>query len=194
MKPTETMALGAFQRTYGGKRGFAHHLQSLALLRFGYFRRYQVIDWTKVDRLVFVCKGNICRSPYAHAKVIASGFPATSFGLMAQPGAPANRTAILHAGFRRISLQRHKATPLYANKLRMGDLIVCMEPPQAAAVAAFEQQANLQITLLGLWSRPRRPWLVDPYGLDDGYWITCLDIIDSAVERMLQLINRRDGP
>jgi hypothetical protein len=40
------------------------------------------------------------------------------------------------------------------------------------------------MTLLGLWARPRRPWLSDPYGTGNDYWQTCLDIIDNAIENI----------
>ena len=173
---------------YCGKRAFAHHLAALALLRFGFLQNYQAVDWARAERLVFVCKGNICRSAYAHARVAARGFPAASFGIAARSGAPADEKAIFHAGERGLSLAVHETMSFRDFVQRSGDMIVCMEPSHAAAVASGLSEIGLQVTLLGLWSRPLRPLLADPFGADDCYWRTCLDIIDSAVDRILALI------
>jgi protein-tyrosine phosphatase len=141
-----------------------------------------------VERLVFVCKGNICRSAYAHAKVVATGFPSFSCGMTAQAGTPADPKAAFLAIERNVSLTRHRATQFSAFVARKGDLIVCMEPWQAKTVEASLANRGTPVTLLGLWSRPPRPWLFDPYGLQDCYWSTCFDLIDCGIEQMLRLI------
>jgi len=174
---------------YGGKRALISHLRSLTILKFGGLWRYQRINWSRVRRLVFICKGNICRSPYARARVAAAGFPSASCGLSAGHGLPANPKAVLIAAERNISLVDHRTTAFSTFIPNCGDLVVCMEPWQAAAVESALAGQNIQVTLLGLWARPRRPILHDPYGLGDGYWRTCLSIIDDAVDRILQIIN-----
>jgi protein-tyrosine-phosphatase len=179
---------------YGGKRAFVCHLRTLALLRLGRLRRYREVNWPQVERLVFVCKGNICRSAYAQAKAGFGGFPAASFGIEATPGAAADDSAIAYAEARMISLRTHRTTSLQSYRARPGDLLVCMEPSHAALVGRIFARQGLQITLLGLWSQPRRPWLFDPYGACRGYWNTALDIIDSGVEHITGLIKRsREG-
>lgn len=180
---------------YGGKRGFLCHLAATVHMRFGYFREYQTVDWSRVERFVFVCKGNICRSAYAEARAVAAGFPAASFGIAARPDASADETAINHAAARRISLSSHRTIALQAFEHQRGDLLVCMEPPQAKIVASRFAESRPQVTLLGLWAGSRRPWLFDPYGSGDAYWRICLDTVDSAIEQMLAQIGphgRRD--
>jgi protein-tyrosine phosphatase len=174
---------------YAGKRALIAHLKSLAILKFGGLWRYQRTDWSGVERLVFICKGNICRSPYAHARAAAAGFPSVSCGLSAQPGLPANPKAILMGAERNISLVDHRTTAFSAYIPNCGDLLICMEPWQAAVVDAALTGRNIQVTLLGLWAKPRRPILPDPYSLGDGYWRTCLSIMDDAVDRILRLAN-----
>jgi protein-tyrosine phosphatase len=174
---------------YAGKRALIAHLRSLAILKFGGLWRYQRVNWPKVQRLVFICKGNICRSPYAHARVAAAGFPSASCGLSAGSGLPANPKAVLIAAERNISLVDHRTTAFSAFIPNRGDLLICMEPWQVAVVESTLTDQNIQVTLLGLWAQPRRPILPDPYGLGDGYWRTCLNIIDNAVDRILQLVN-----
>ena len=179
---------------YGGKRGLVCHLRALALMRLGCLRRYRAVNWPQVERLVFVCKGNICRSAYAQAKAASDGFPAASFGIEATPGAAADDSAIAYAEARKISLRTHRTTSLPSYCARLGDLLVCMEPAHAVLVGKIFARQGLQITLLGLWSQPRRPWLFDPYGACRGYWGTALDIIDSGVEHITGLIKHsREG-
>ena len=70
-----------------------------------------------------------------------------------------------------------------------GDVFLCMEPSQAYALRKYiKDYHNQQVTLLGLWSTQRRPYLQDPYGLSDKYWDTCLDIIDSALENIAHML------
>jgi protein-tyrosine phosphatase len=179
-----------FHDHYGGRRGFLCHLGATVHMRFGYFRQYQAVDWSRVERLVFVCKGNICRSAYAEARAVAAGFPAASFGVAALPDASADETVINHAAVRGISLLSHRTTVLQAFTHQRGDLLVCMEPPQAAIVAIRFAESRPRVTLLGLWTGSRRPWLFDPYGSSDAYRRTCLNTVDSGIEQMLAQIGR----
>lgn len=177
---------------YGGRRALLRHLASAFQMRLGGFREYQAIDWLEVRRLVFVCKGNICRSAYAEARASLS-FPAVSFGIEASSDAAADASAISHAAARHVSLSAHRTTSLKAFAHRPGDLLVCMEPPQAKIVVKHFAGCAPQVTLLGLWTRPARPWLFDPYGSADGYWRTCLDTIDSGIDQMLTILRKHQG-
>src|SRR5437588_1134030 len=49
----------------------------------GRHRQFKQIRWDRVARVVFVCHGNICRSPYAEGRAVSFGLPAASFGLSA---------------------------------------------------------------------------------------------------------------
>jgi protein-tyrosine phosphatase len=179
----------SLRRRYGGKRAFVHHLRSLALLKLGKLRCYTEVDWLRVERVVFVCKGNICRSPYAQAKASSAGITSISCGLYAQAGVPADPKAVLIAARRKISLIDHRASCFREFSAGRGDLIICMEPSQAAAVKKVLMNRNAQVTLLGLWAHPCRPYLHDPYSSEDGYWESCFSIVDSAVERIVHLLN-----
>jgi protein-tyrosine phosphatase len=174
---------------YGGRRALIAHLRSLAVLKFGGLRRYQKVDWSRVQRFIFVCKGNICRSAYAHARAAAAGFPSASCGLYAGSGRPADPKAVLIAAEYDISLADHRTMAFSAFTPNRGDLLICMEPWQAAAVEAVLADQDVQVTLLGLWAQSRRPSIHDPYGSADGYWRTCLSIINDAIDQILRLAN-----
>ena len=78
-----------------------------------------------------------------------------------------------------------------------GDLMVAMEPYQLMVLHTEHDFPLGALTLLGLWSRPRRPYLHDPYGLESNYFETCYDIIDHGVAtlvRRMQIPRAGDDP
>ena len=173
------------QVRYGSARGLARLL--LSRLSAHRLKRYRDVDWSKVERLVFVCTGNICRSPYAERKAAAAGFPSVSIALRGSSGEPAFPAAQRAAAAAGIDLGAHRSTAAADADLKPGDLLVAMEPWQASALERLEIG---QVTLLGLWSTPERPHLHDPHGLSDDYFRTCFRLIDSAVAAMLARLGR----
>ena len=165
---------------FGSYRGLARlmlaHLESVA----GRFSGYQQIRWEKVKRVVFVCHGNICRSPYAERRAATYGLSVASFGLSADAGMPADPTACRIAARREIELAPHRAHDIKDFGFRRGDLLAAMEPRQVRELGRAPP-IPCQLTLLGLWGRPRRPHIHDPHRLGEGYWEQCFDVIDSAV-------------
>lgn len=167
---------------YGRKIGLLKLVLANILDHFGVFSMYKNIRWEKGRRLVFICQGNICRSAYAEARATQFMMPSASAGIKAIENGSANPDAIRFAARRSIDLSRHRTTSLSMFKQRDGDIFVCMEPSQALLIRKMVGKDNAQqVTLLGLWSDNRRPYLQDPYGLSEGYWNTCLNIIDSAI-------------
>ncbi len=182
-----------WERRFAGKRGLALHLLALLQTRAPRWRRLCAIEWSAVERFVFVCTGNICRSPYAAAQAQALGLPAVSSGLEAARDAEANETAAAEAARRGIALAGHRTRPLQDLRLTAADLIVCMEPPHCRRIRGLMPEPPGQITLLGLWSRPQRPWIFDPYGISGEYWQSCFDVIDDGVGRIAAAWRERRG-
>lgn len=150
-----------------------------------------------VQRLVFICSGNICRSPYAEEKTKASGFPAISFGLCAGRDDVPPRAAVAAASARGVDISRHRSRPLAPGELRPSDLILLMEPSMQAET--IEMIGNgARVVPLGLWPRFNRPrpYIPDPYGLPEPVFAFCYALIDLAVEAIVEEIgpgmSRRD--
>ena len=175
-------ALDSLHARYGRRAGWLRHHLAAALNRLGAFQPLTRVPWRKVKRIVFVCQGNICRSAYAEARARSQGLRTASFGLGAREGDEANRTALARAAARGVDLRPHRASVM--PETLPGDLLVAMEPAQAARLTKLTQAP---VTLLGLWADPPRPHLEDPYGLSDAYFDTCFGVIDSAVARLGQL-------
>jgi protein-tyrosine phosphatase len=170
----------------GGKR-FALHFGTHSLLgRIGLYRRFRRIEWTEVDRLVFVCSGNICRSPYAAELARSKGFEVASFGVRTQTGAPADPVAVRVAAKRGVDLRGHQSTCQQEFMPRRGDLLIGMEPLHLRPIGHFAA-GGAQLTLAGLWTRVCAPYLPDPYGLGEH----CFDFVFELIEESIANIGDR---
>lgn len=168
------------QARYGTGRGWVRLRLSQACRLRGDYARFERIEWSRVSRCVFVCRGNICRSPYAEQRALRLGLRVSSFGLRAVAGGQADPHATAAADRRGIDLRPHAASCVEAFVPQPGDLLIAMEPEQARQLAARFPEP-VQVTLLGLWSRPRRPHLHDPKDLCDRYFDTAFAVIDDAL-------------
>lgn len=174
------------QARFGTARGLVRlWLSQLDSIR-GRFRRFERVEWRRVRRLVFVCAGNICRSPYAEWRAREAGFPTASIGMSGIGGQPADPQALASARLLGLDLGAHVSTNIDEFAPEPGDLLVALEPRQAQALSSrFAADPGVQVTLLGLWSRPRRAHLYDPHTLSPAYFRTCFELIDGAVATLL---------
>jgi protein-tyrosine phosphatase len=180
-------------RDYGRKSGWLRHQLAVFRLLAGRFGRFEQIDWNGVKRVVFVCKGNICRSAYAEAKARELGLETASFGLDARDGVGADPQMTEVAGQRGLDLTPHRAQSLRRFVMQAGDLLVALEPNQADTLIMNLKNSGVaaQVTLLGLYDHPRRPHVEDPFGLTPEYFDTCCGIIDRAVGQIQTRLQQR---
>ena len=148
--------------------------------------RYGAVEWSRVRRLHFVCKGNVCRSAFGDALTRSQALAATSSGVHAGDGVPADAVAVRIAAARGVTLDDHRTTPFRDADIAAGDLLVAMEPWHARAVSARAAAVGAQVTLLGLWAPLPDAFVDDPYGRDDATFHHCFAIIEVALERMCQ--------
>ena len=179
---------------FGGRRPTLLHYGSVAWDRVGGFWMYRKINWARVNRLVFVCKGNICRSPYAEMRAKGCGIEVVSMGLAAKSGTLANLDAIKNAAVRGIDLELHRAKQQKDICIETGDLLVGMEPWHASVLQRMAKKAGAQTTLLGLWTNSPRPYIHDPYGHAEAYFQTCFSVIDEAVESLIKRMRSACAP
>lgn len=173
-----------WRNRYGGKRAWLRHSAWRAAYGARLLDRFRYVRWDRVTRLVFVCKGNVCRSAYAHHRALQMGVPADSFGLDVGNASAADPRAIINAQTRGVELRQHAPKPIGRHEFRPGDLLSAMEPGQAIFLA--KRFTHLQITLTGIWASETRPYLHDPFGHGDLYFQTCFSLIDSAVDRFIR--------
>ena len=138
--------------------------------------------------MVFVCKGNICRSAYAEAVAKSLGIESISCGIDTVDGKPADDDAIRIASIRGIDLTHHKTKKISSVSFQTGDLFVVMELNQAKHLERRLGE-NYMFTLLGLWGRPITPYINDPYGKPRLYFENCFNYIENSI----YAINKKIG-
>lgn len=179
----------AFIRKYGCRKGFCRYYESLLEYKLDYRKHLKDINWSKVSKLVFVCNGNICRSPYAEAKAKLLGLKANSVGLNADNNSSCDPRAIKIAQLHGVNLKSHCSRHFDTLSIGFGDLLIGMEAWHAKKLKSLTNGFGSQITLLGLWANRPRPHIEDPYGLPDDYFNTCFSVMDSAIENILHIID-----
>jgi len=172
---------------FGSRRGFFRHYQYSLQNKLGRYRSYKDIDWGRVERLVFVCKGNICRSAFAEAVAKSEGLNAISCGIDTIENAPANERAMSVAQKFGYNLVDHKTTPIQQLTFSQTDLLVAMEPPQGKFLEEHLGR-RYPCTLLGLWFIPSRPYIHDPYDRSLIYFENCFHCIEESVYKIVSFI------
>lgn len=178
-----------FAEHYGSRKGFVLTWYHRLLYRAGYYRQYRQVDWGSIDRLVFVCKGNVCRSAFAEVVARANGLNAGSCGIEAGVDVPAYDGAVAAAARSGFSLAEHRTTPLRSMDLRDNDLLVAMEPGQAEYLEQVYGGRHMY-TLLGIWGGALNPHLHDPFGASDAYFDSCFTNIEDSVDEIIKKISR----
>lgn len=132
-------------------------------------------------RILFVCSGNICRSPFAEALARdmdgRAGVEYASAGTIALSGNPAAATGIAVATDLGVDMTSHRATHLTAEVLADSDLVYAMEDEHVATVLALDPGARVE--LLSLEGAP----LPDPYGGDRLDYAASYSLIADAVQQ-----------
>ncbi|MCK5665078.1 MAG: hypothetical protein KAI17_16425 [Thiotrichaceae bacterium] len=149
----------------------------------GFYNQYNIVDWSKVSRLVFVCKGNICRSPYAEMRSKQLGINAISIGLLTKEGSSANAGALKNALYRDIDLEAHRARIYESIAFSNRDLVICMEPWHVKLFKEVDS-SGCQIALLGLLCSHKKIIISDPYGKPDVFFDNCFQAIDDALNNV----------
>ena len=165
---------------YGSRRGFTFTQWHRILYYTGYYNQYRRIKWGHVERLVFVCKGNICRSPFAELVARSEGINSISCGIDTVDGLQANDKAIEAATRKGEDLGLHKTRTIDSLAMRKGDLFVVMEPWQGAYLESLYGN-RVDCTLLGIWNFPVFPYIHDPYGSTSSYFDRCFEQVKRSV-------------
>jgi len=173
---------------FGTRRGFIETMKYRILYRFGIYNEYKHVNFQEIERLVFVCKGNICRSAFAEVVARQLNFEATSYGIDTVNGKSANEMAIRVAAGKGFDLSGHKTKSINTIELKHGDLLIAMEPSQVTFLKEIISEAGA-LTLMGLWASPTSPHIQDPFGASIEYFNYCFDYIEKSVAAITNKID-----
>jgi peptidoglycan/LPS O-acetylase OafA/YrhL/protein-tyrosine-phosphatase len=177
---------------FGSHRGLVRLAIANGLWFFGPYRRYGRVDFSKVRRLVFVCQGNVCRSPFAHhlAQQRLTAVPVCSIGLGTGSGHPADALAAEVAADFGVDLSAHRTTAVADFPIQSGDLFLVMEDRHLWQLAPLLYGRDVQVGLLGLWYRPPLALIYDPHRLTRGYFTTCFRRIAGALDGLQRALEQ----
>ena len=155
---------------------------------------------SRPQTILFLCTGNICRSPYAEKVFersqragLAPKVTVLSAGFL-ESGRPSPEEAVRIARERGISLETHRSRQATAETLLACDLLVCMEPAHEASLTQMlgKNHAANVILLGDLDSEtPERREIVDPWGRGDRAFVSAFERIDRCTSRLGNLLRGR---
>jgi len=140
-------------------------------------------------KLLFVCTGNICRSPLA--EVIARAYAeergrdveVVSASVLGLDGQPAHKHSIKVAQEIGLDLRVHAAQPVTEELVDWADYILGMEIQHAAQLRGRFPQADEKILLLGTFGGVHE--IADPLGKWRPRFRACRDLIRDCVETFI---------
>lgn len=135
--------------------------------------------------VLIICTGNICRSPYAEAKLkqllpqikIASAGLATEVSRLQNK--PADRLAIKIAEEFDVDLSTHKANQITQELVEEYDIILAMEPGQIEILCDYFPSAEYKTFLFGHWINVK--CIDDPYRQGRHAFLYAFTTINKAV-------------
>ncbi len=138
----------------------------------------------KIERILVVCVGNICRSPFGE-KALQSLLPnviVSSAGISAlvDKGIPdiGQRVGQKYAS---LILSDHKAQQLTSTLIQENDLILVMEPGHIDAVCRLNSSARGKTLLFGQWLN--NSVIPDPYRQQEDAFQHAYDLLWSSAEQ-----------
>lgn len=150
----------------------------------------------KPRSILFVCHGNICRSPFAAAAFlrscaseIASRINVRSAGFIG-PDRSSPSSALIAAAKFGVDLSPHRSALITSETLGAADLIVVMSEEQARGIRARVAPSTFVLMLGDLDPRPvNRRTILDPWGQSDAAFAESYDRIDRCVRELALIIS-----
>jgi len=155
----------------------------------------------QVSHVLVLCKGNICRSPFAAELLRKRAIERNirldiqSAGLDTTPGHQAYPLAKTTSHEYGVDLDHHQTTPITMDMVSWADLILVMEPVHVVNLYQMSSGARSKTFLLGHFASQATTDIHDPYEGTPKDFSRCYDIIDDSCEGLLaQIADRTSRP
>ncbi len=145
----------------------------------------------KPRRILVVCHGNICRSPYLQAVLqrALTGTAVTSAGFVGADRA-VPQTALSLGAKRGLDLSRHRSRPLTTPTVRSADLVIVMDSFQAHHLARMFPIDRARIVIAGDLD-PRAGasrGIIDPWNRSGDVFEASFDRLDRCAQTLASLL------
>ncbi len=149
--------------------------------------------------VLFICNGNICRSPFAALLFARSLPPALSSAITVRsagfigPHRPAPTKALAAAARYDIDMSSHRSAQVTTEALRAADFVVVMAEEQARAIRSRVRPDAVVLVLGDLDPLPStRRTILDPWGGSVAVFNASYDRIERCVREIVRAISFAD--
>ena len=145
-----------------------------------------------VQRVLVLCYGNICRSPFAARRLQAMrpDLVVEGAGFHEREGRSSPVEIIEAAAKRGLDLADHRSQVVRYEDLEVADLVLVMDRDQARRIRRASREVWARTHFLGLFRAGGNPEIADPYGGGRDAAEHALDEIDEPVTALASLLPR----
>lgn len=150
-----------------------------------------------IKEIIFVCLGNLCRSPMAEyllrdrlESTGNTGIKVSSAGFLDQKGAYVPEEIYDLMNEAGIDISDHRSSPLSSERIRKSDLIIVMEVRQREELVLQYPEEASRVFLLSQFDRqnPEERDVDDPIGQTLDFYRNCFNEIKYLVEVLTEHI------
>lgn len=150
---------------------------------------------TDVDTILFVCKGNICRSPFAQyytEKILPKSMKIVSCGYYSEINRKCPVEAITAAKEYDINLENHKSSLVNMDLVKKSQIIFVFDEENRQLLLSQYPYVKNKIYLLGLLNKNKHTIISDPYGNDYYHYKKTYQLIAKALDNFKKIMNNYD--